>query len=94
MQEIDSIAPRDWLESLTPRGKAELEFHNRRRDPQSGEFAEHAQDTYEKFYGNQKNSTTTKRSHDYFKGWVQSMYRVQSCWTMPAATRVHSAVVG
>jgi ubiquinone/menaquinone biosynthesis C-methylase UbiE len=70
LEEIDSIGDQHWLNALTPRGKAELDFHNKQRDPLTGEHAVQSQDTYEKFYGNRKYYTTTKRSHDYLEEWI------------------------
>ena len=66
LKSIDSISNEDWMNSLTPRKMAELEFHNRDRDV---EFAtkSKANDTYEKFYGNRKYYSATKSQLITFK---------------------------
>lgn len=65
---INEISGQEWLERLTPRGIAELEFHNRKRDGERLEKLD--QDTYEKFHGNRKYYSATKRSHDYIHAWI------------------------
>jgi ubiquinone/menaquinone biosynthesis C-methylase UbiE len=69
LDEIDRISPADWLASLTPRGKAELEFHNLDRDKARQEAM--PQDTYEKFYGNKKYYSATQRSLEYTDQWIK-----------------------
>ena len=65
---ISEISTPQWMESLTPRGMAELEFHNRARDLKRKEQLD--QDTYEKFFGNRKYYAATKRSHVYINDWI------------------------
>lgn len=68
LDEIDRISSEQWLASLTPRGKAELDFHNLHREPSRPQAA--SEDTYEKFYGNKKYYSTVQRSLDYTKNWI------------------------
>jgi ubiquinone/menaquinone biosynthesis C-methylase UbiE len=68
LDEIDRISTEQWLASLTPRGKAELDFHNKHREPSRPQTA--SEDTYEKFYGNKKYYTTVQRSLDYTRDWI------------------------
>jgi len=68
LDEIDRISSEQWLESLTPRGKAELDFHNKHREPSRQDAV--GQDTYEKFYGNKKYYSTVQRSVDYTNNWI------------------------
>jgi ubiquinone/menaquinone biosynthesis C-methylase UbiE len=72
LDSINEISTEQWIDSLTPRGIAELEFHNRKRD-RSFEEQTLDQDTYEKFYGNRKYYSATKRSHDYIENWIKRM---------------------
>ncbi len=65
---INEISTQQWLDQLTPRGVAELEFHNRARD--RAQLEQLDQDTYEKFHGNKKYYSATKRSHDYVHAWI------------------------
>lgn len=69
---IDRIGNEAWLSTLDQRKLAELEFHNRDRDPKFLEKAAHASDTYEKFYGNKKYYNATRRSTEYVDQWIAS----------------------
>lgn len=66
--EIDKISDARWKESLNERKKAELEFHDRDRNRK--EFEQLDQDTYEKFYGNQKYYSATDASRQYVRDWI------------------------
>ena len=69
---IDRIGNDIWLSTLDQRKRAELEFHNRDRDPNFVNTAAHAADTYEKFYGNKKYYSATRRSTEYVDAWIAS----------------------
>jgi len=69
LDEINKVSSEQWMAKLTPRGVAELEFHNRARD--RAELEQLDQDTYEKFHGNKKYYSATKRSHDYIHDWIR-----------------------
>lgn len=71
IDEIDRIDNESWLRSLNERKQAELDFHNRDRDPTLIAEARKDSDTYEKFYGNKKYYDTTQRSRDYVEGWIR-----------------------
>lgn len=67
---IDQIGNEEWLATLDARKLAELEFHNRDRDPQFIDAASKASDTYEKFYGNKKYYAATRRSQQFIDDWI------------------------
>lgn len=69
IDEIDRISDHDWKVSLAERKLKELEFHDRDRDQSRIEKTKHS-DTYEKFYGNNKYYSTTRRSDQYVKNWI------------------------
>lgn len=69
VDDINSIDDQIWYEGLTARKKAELEFHDRDRDPDFVEGSQ-ANDTYEKFYGNKKYYNITQRSQNYVQSWI------------------------
>lgn len=69
VDEIDRITDADWIATLNDRKRKELEFHDRDRDPDLITDAA-AGDTFEKFYGNIKYYSTTKRSSEYLKSWI------------------------
>ncbi|UYN97246.1 MAG: class I SAM-dependent methyltransferase [Enhydrobacter sp.] len=71
-QELDKLSlmtNSEWLQSLNDRKLAELEFHNRVRD-QRATLDEMPKDTYEKFYGNRKYYSATRRSNEYIRKWI------------------------
>lgn len=69
IDEIDHISDSEWMATLDERKIKELEFHDRDRD--MSHVAEvKAQDTYEKFYGNKKYYSATRRSNDFIKNWI------------------------
>lgn len=68
---IDRIRNEEWLSSLSDRKRAELEFHNRDRDPDLIEQAKAAEDTFEKFYGNKKYYSATDRSRLHVEHWIE-----------------------
>jgi ubiquinone/menaquinone biosynthesis C-methylase UbiE len=70
LDNIDQIGNDTWLETLDSRKRAEMEFHNRDRDPQFVEAANKAADTYEKFYGNKKYYNATRRSKEFVDDWI------------------------
>jgi ubiquinone/menaquinone biosynthesis C-methylase UbiE len=70
LHSVDTVSNEDWLQSLTPRKIAELEFHNKDRDSESIK-ERNASDTYDKFYGNKKYYKATGKSVNYTKDWIQ-----------------------
>src|SRR5476651_2040228 len=69
LDEISRVTTNEWMASLTPRGVAELEFHNKNREA-TAESEAKANDTYEKFYGNKKYYSATYRSKAYLYDWI------------------------
>lgn len=67
---LEKITNEEWLSSLDDRKRKELEFHDLDRDKSRVDELK-ASDTYEKFYGNRKYYSATKRSNDYVDGWVK-----------------------
>lgn len=61
----------DWDLSLTPRKKAELEFHNLHRDASAA--AALPADTYEMLHSNKKFYLTTHASTSYVRAWIARM---------------------
>ena len=72
LDEINRITTAEWMDRLTPRGKTELEFHDKTREP-AAEQTSRQRDTYEKFYGNKKYYSATARSVAYQRAWVERM---------------------
>jgi ubiquinone/menaquinone biosynthesis C-methylase UbiE len=70
IDDIDRIGNDAWLDTLDGRKKAELEFHNRDRDPAFRQNAGKAGDTFERFYGNHKYYRATRRSNEYIFDWI------------------------
>lgn len=70
IDEIDLIENRVWLKDLNDRKIAELEFHNRDRDPEFVAKAAESEDSFERFYGNKKYYDTIKRSKAYVDNWI------------------------
>src|SRR5687768_8973888 len=70
IDEIDRIDNEAWLATLDGRKKAELDFHNRDRDPAFRQTAGTAGDTFERFYGNHKYYRATRRSNEYIYDWI------------------------
>jgi SAM-dependent methyltransferase len=66
---IDKITNQQWKESLTDRKIKELDFHDQDRDQNRVEESK-SSDTYEKFYGNKKYYTATKRSNAFVTDWI------------------------
>ncbi len=69
LDKLSAITNSEWLQSLNNRKLAELEFHNRHRDRHRAE--EMPKDTYEKFYGNRKYYSATRRSNEYIRSWIE-----------------------
>lgn len=69
LDEIERIESDEWLAALTPRGKAELTFHDQHRD-RTAVAETMAKDTYEQFYGNRKYYSAIQRSLDYTYDWI------------------------
>ena len=69
---IREITNSQWIKSLSERKIKELEFHNRDRDEDFVQEAKKASDTYEKFYGNKKYYSITKRSSKYTEDWIKN----------------------
>ena len=70
LEKINKISNEEWLASLSLRKCKELEFHNRDRDVNFKKEAQLDQDTFEKFYGNRKYYTATKKSKIYIEQWL------------------------
>ena len=70
LEKIDAISNEEWQASLNQRKKEELDFHNKDRDQKRINESK-AEDTFEKFYGNKKYYSTTKRSFQYFDNWIK-----------------------
>ncbi|GAO39047.1 putative methyltransferase [Sphingomonas changbaiensis NBRC 104936] len=70
IDEIDLIENKAWLGELNQRKIAELEFHNRDRDPEFRAKAAESEDSFERFYGNKKYYDTIKRSKAYVDNWI------------------------
>ena len=66
---VDRMSDQDWKATLNDRKRKELEFHDRDRDEAHVRSAQ-AGDTYEKFYGNKKYYSATKRSNEFIKNWI------------------------
>lgn len=74
INKIDKISDQEWKASLTERKLKELEFHDKDRDQSRVEKIK-TSDTYEKFYGNKKYYSATKRSSQYVKDWIEREQR-------------------
>jgi len=61
------ITNEQWLASLSPRKKAELDFHNRDRDRTQ---APQSKDDFDKYYANKKYYSTVARSTKYIESWI------------------------
>jgi ubiquinone/menaquinone biosynthesis C-methylase UbiE len=64
----ERISNEEWLASLTPRKRKELEFHDRDRDRKAVGSLD--SDTYERFYGNKKYYDATGRSKRWVEEWL------------------------
>jgi ubiquinone/menaquinone biosynthesis C-methylase UbiE len=73
LQKIEAITDEQWLRSLDERKRKELEFHDRDRSRESRKQLD--QDTYEKFYGNERYYGTVQRSEAYTTAWIQKHAR-------------------
>jgi ubiquinone/menaquinone biosynthesis C-methylase UbiE len=69
INEIDKISDREWKTDLVERKLRELEFHDRNREQSRVEKILGSR-AYEKFYGNKKYYSVTKRSKQYVKDWI------------------------
>lgn len=70
LDRLKVVAPSEWYDELSPRQRAEMDFHNVNRD-RSVQSVVAAQDTYEQFYGNVKYYSTTQRSLAYSYEWIE-----------------------
>ena len=70
LDRLEKITDKEWIESLDDRKLKELEFHNKDRDKSNIEESK-SNDTYEKFYGNKKYYSVTKRSKEYVDNWIK-----------------------
>ncbi len=68
LNEIAKISNQEWMASLNERKVKELEFHNRDRDREQKESLD--QDTFERFYANEKFYSTVRQSTDYTEKWI------------------------
>ena len=71
INKIREISNKVWISNLEERKLKELQFHNRDRDVNFVEEAKKTADTYEKFYGNKKYYSITKRSTEYTENWIK-----------------------
>jgi ubiquinone/menaquinone biosynthesis C-methylase UbiE len=67
---IEKITNEEWLATLAPRKRKELEFHDLHRDRTKLEAM--PQDTYEKLYGNLKYYSATAASNEYVHKWIET----------------------
>lgn len=74
IDEIDKIDNQAWRDTLSDRKLKELEFHDRDRDRNFVKVAQ-ASDTFEKFYGNKKYYSATRRSQTYVNEWIATESR-------------------
>jgi len=69
VDEIDRISDERWQSSLNDRKRKELEFHDRDRDRTRIDECK-SSDTFERFYGNKKYYSSTKRSKSFMNEWI------------------------
>lgn len=69
INEIDKISDEEWKASLAERKHKELEFHDKDRDRKRIEETI-GTGTYEKYYGNKKYYTATRRSRQFVNDWI------------------------
>ena len=70
IHDIDKITDEEWKTTLNDRKIKELEFHDLDRDHSRVKQVE-SSDSYEKFYGNKKYYSATKRSNEFVKDWIK-----------------------
>lgn len=68
LDKLSSITNAEWMQSLSPRKCAELEFHNRDRDRKLKSSL--SQDDFEKYYGNKKYYSAVRRSVQFTDDWI------------------------
>lgn len=68
IDKLSTISNAEWLQSLSPRKRAELEFHNRDRDRKLKSSL--SQDDFEKYYGNKKYYSAVRRSVQFTDDWI------------------------
>ena len=71
LDELKKITNSEWIKNLSTRKIKELEFHDRDRDQSFINKVKKSSDTFEKFYGNKKFYTITKRSTQYMQNWIK-----------------------
>jgi len=64
----DSSSRRDWLTSLPPRKRSELEFHDRVRTPGAEKLPT---DTFEALHSNKKFYSVVRDSQGYVEDWIR-----------------------
>ncbi len=72
VEELKRAATRtneQWMASLDERKRAELEFHDKCRDPNGKQVL--PQDTYEMLHGNKKYYSTVALSREFVTGWIK-----------------------
>lgn len=69
LEKLEAITNEQWLASLNPRKRAELDFHNKDRDRKR--VATIGKDDFEKYYGNKKYYSTVERSAGYTVDWIR-----------------------
>jgi len=69
LQKIDHQADPVWVESLSPRKREELEFHNQARDMEVAQ--DESADDFNTLHGNRKYYSTTRLSRYYMDAWMK-----------------------
>ena len=64
------LEPDQWIQSLSPRKREEVEFHNRSRDP-AAQLPERLA-SWEREHGNKRFYDTTAASWEYTRRWIEA----------------------
>lgn len=68
LSHIEKETDESWVQSLEPRKKQELEFHNAYQDRDRASGMEPR--AFEKNYGNERYYSTAELSHQYVRNWI------------------------
>lgn len=69
IKQIANITDKEWMNNLNERKLKELEFHNRWYDKERRDALD--EDTFEKFYSNEKFYSTVTKSTTYTENWIR-----------------------
>lgn len=69
IKEIDNITDKEWMNNLNERKLKELEFHNQWYNKERMDALD--EDTFEKFYSNEKFYSTVTKSTTYTENWIR-----------------------